>query len=56
MQVDIVTTKQGCLPYVKTFEVNQNNQRKYVKALKLYNSRTDQRLANQIIVDEGIVH
>lgn len=41
MQVDIVSTNQGCIPYVKTFEVNYNNQRKFVKAIKFYNSRVD---------------
>jgi len=44
------------MPFVKAFEVNYNNQRQYVKTIKVYNSRGDQKLANQVIVDQGFVH
>jgi hypothetical protein len=41
MQVDIVATKRGCVPYVKTLEVNLNNQRKFIKAVKFYVKSSD---------------
>lgn len=50
--MDIITTNQGCMPIVKTFEWNaynkhlQNkeniyNKQKYIKALKFYDYRGD---------------
>lgn len=38
LSVDIVHTTQGAIPVVKTFEVNAYNDRKWVKALKFYNT------------------
>lgn len=52
LSMDIITTNQGCMPIIKTFEWNaynkhlQNkeniyNKQKYIKALKFYDYRGD---------------
>lgn len=37
--MDIITTNQGCMPIIKTFEWNAYNDQKFVKALKFYDYR-----------------
>ena len=61
MQVDIIATNKGCIPFVKSLEVNLNNQRKFVKVIKLFETvqnenKTEYVLRNQFTVDEGIAH
>ena len=56
LSMDIIQTNQGCMPIVKTFERNAYHKKKFVKALKFYNYRTDCKLKRQFIVDEGVLH
>ena len=39
LSMDIITTNQGCMPIIKTFEWNAYNDQKFVKALKFYDYR-----------------
>ena len=55
LSMEIIQTNQGCMPIIKTFEFNAYNSKKFVKALKFYNYKTDCALKDQIIVDEGVM-
>lgn len=43
------------MPIIKTYEYNAYNDKKFVKALKFYNYKSDCELSQQIIVDEGVL-
>lgn len=46
MTVDVIRTKQGNVPMVKTFEHDYHNASGFIKAIKFYDVRNDCKLLN----------
>lgn len=55
LSMEIIQTDQGCIPIIKTFEYDAYNLKKFKKALKFYNFKSDCKLKNQFVVDEGVM-
>lgn len=44
LSMEIIQTKQGCMPIIKTFEYNAYDEKRFVKALKFYDYKGDCKL------------